>query len=76
MLHYWYWSLLLGLVGVAGLYGRRRWRARRASKKRVEAAAPREAPALVRVEAEAAPAEEMDASIDEDLAELKARLKR
>lgn len=77
MLHYWYWSLLLGLVGAAGLYGRRRWRARRAARKELAAAAPREAPApKVRIEPEAAPAEDADASIDEDLAELKARLKR
>ncbi|HEY1960634.1 MAG TPA: hypothetical protein VGH28_33715 [Polyangiaceae bacterium] len=77
MLHYWYWSLLLGFVGVAGLYVRRRWRARRASRKKIEVTAPREAPALkVRIEPEPAPVEDADASIDDDLAELKARLKR
>jgi len=79
MLHYWYWALLLGLVGVAALYGRHRWRARRASRAKPEAAAPREAPVVkarvapdpVRVEDPVA-----DASVDDDLAELKARLKR
>ena len=77
MLHYWYWSLLLGVVCVAGLYGRRRWRARRQSRKKLEAAAPREARApKVRIAPEPARAEELDASVDEDLAELKARLKR
>ncbi len=83
MLHYWYWSLLLGVVGVAGLYGRHRWRARRTSKKKqIEAAAPREAlaPKKVRVEPEITPVEhapeDEDAAIDDDLAELKARLKR
>ena len=77
MLHYWYWSLLLGLVGAAALYGRHRWRARRALKKKPDAVAALEAPAAkVRVEPEAAPAEDLDASIDEDLAELKARLKK
>jgi hypothetical protein len=78
MLHYWYWSLLLGVVGVAGLYVRRRWRARSASrKKELEATPPREALApKVRIEPEAEPAEDSDASIDDDLAELKARLKR
>ena len=83
MLHYWYWSLLLGVLGVAGLYGRRRWRARRESRKKLEAAAPREARAAraarapkVRVAPEPPPAEELDSSVDDELAELKARLKR
>ena len=77
MLHYWYWSLLLGVVGGAGLYGRHRWRARRAERKKLRAPAPREAPAArVRVEPAAVSAEEQDASIEDDLAELKARIKR
>ena len=75
MLHYWYWSLLLGLVGAAGLYARRRWRARRAARKKPDSIAKREAP-KVRVEVEAPPAQEDDASIDDDLAELKSRMKR
>ena len=70
MLHFWYWSLLLGLVGVVGLYGRHRWRARRALREKPEV------PALkARIETEVAPAAKEDA-VDDDLAELKARLKR
>lgn len=83
MLHYWYWALLLGFVGVGGLYGRHRWRARRASRERKpEVAAAREAPAVkTRIAPEPrlapAPAAEIDeASIDDDLAELKARMKK
>lgn len=73
MLHYWYWSLLLGALGAVGLYARHRWRARRASQKKIPAA-----PQKVRIAApEPARIEEPpDAAIDEDLAELKARLKR
>ena len=77
MFHFWYWSLLLGFVGVAGLYGRHRWRTRRALRERSKAP---EAPTLkARIEevATPAPAEEADdASVDDDLAALKARLKR
>ncbi len=83
MLHYWYWALLLGFVGAGGLYARHRWRARRASReKKPEVAAAREAPPLkARIAAEPrlapAPAAEIDeASIDDDLAELKARMKK
>ena len=83
VLNYWYWALLLGVVGAAGWYARRRWRARGAAKKKVERkkvepAAIREAPARkVRVEPRPAPiAEPSDESIDDDLAELKARMKR
>ena len=81
ILNYWYWALLLGLVGAAGWYARHRWRARAASRKKLEpatTAAPREAPARkVRVEPRAAPvAEPSDESIDDDLAELKSRMKR
>jgi Flp pilus assembly protein TadB len=77
MLHYWYWSLLLGLAGVAGLYGRHRWRARRAARKKPEVAAAREAPALrARIEQEPARVADLDSSVEDDLAELKARLKR
>ena len=80
MLNYWYWALLLGLVGAGAWYARSRWRARRASrKKKIEPAPPREAPARkVRVEPRpAAPLPEpSDESIEDDLAELKARMKR
>lgn len=91
ILNYWYWALLLGVVGAGGWYLRRRWRARRAERKKEpkqatrsrdakpEPAALREAPARKRVKIEEparAPAEVSDESIDEDLAELKARMKR
>jgi len=84
VLNYWYWALLLGVVGAAGWYARRRWRARggaakkKVERKKVEPAALREAPARkVRVEPRPAPiAEPSDESIDDDLAELKARMKR
>ena len=84
VLNYWYWALLLGVLGAAGWYARRRWRARGAPKKKVErkkvepAAVAREAPARkVRVEPRPARiAEPSDESIDDDLAELKARMKR
>jgi len=77
MLHYWYWSLLLGAVGAAALYGRHRWRARRGSRKKIEAAPAKEKPKARIAAPEPARIEEPpDAAIDEDLAELKARLKR
>ena len=90
ILNYWYWALLLGFVGAGGWYVRRRWRARRAerkkepkkeTKKEPEPAALPEAPTRKRVkivEPEPAPAaaEISESSIDEDIAELKARMKR
>lgn len=74
LLHYWYWALLLGLVGATGLYGRHRWRKRRAARPKSEPAAL-EAP-RVRVEPAAPPVEEADASVEDELAALKARVKR
>ena len=81
MLNYWYWALLLGVVGAAGWYARRRWRARAASREKIVApVATREAPARkVRVEPRAArqvTAEPSDESIDADLAELKSRMRK
>ncbi len=84
VLNYWYWALLLGLLGAAGWYARRRWRARATSRKKIVPTAPRhiegEAPAparKVRVEQGPAPiAEPSDESIDDDLAELKSRMRR
>jgi len=79
MLNYWYWALLLGLVGVAGFYVRHRWRARRAARKKPEPIAPREIAApkkRVKIESPPAPIEVPEESIDDDLAELKARMKR
>jgi Flp pilus assembly protein TadB len=76
MFHYWYWSLLLGLVGVAGLYGRHRLRGRRArrEKQRIEQAADAQPKARIAPAAESI--EAPDSSIEDDLAELKARMKR
>ena len=83
VLNYWYWALLLGLLGAGGWYARRRWRARKSAKKSPKKLEPattqREAPVArkVRVEPRPAPvAEPSDESIDDDLAELKARMKR
>ena len=39
IINYWYWALLLGLLGAAGWYVRRRWRARRTTPKKLEPAA-------------------------------------
>jgi hypothetical protein len=74
MLHYWYWSLLLGLLGAAGLYARRRFRNRRAARLKPRVAAAAEPRA--RIEVKAARFEEPEPSIEDDLAELKARTKR
>ena len=78
LLNYWYWALLLGILGAGGWYARRRWRARAGSKRKIAPAAPREAPARkVRVEPRPEPiAEPSDESIEDDLAELKSRMRR
>lgn len=77
MIHYWYWALLLGVVGALGVYARHRWRKRK--RKKLEAprvrAEPVEAPVQARIAPPAASVEEPDASIEEDLAALKARIK-
>lgn len=76
---YWHWFLLAGLVGLAALYGRHRWHERREGK-RAESAPPK--PARVAAEpprVRAAPTEVeppgASQSIEDELAELKARLK-
>lgn len=80
VLDYWQWFLVLGLVGLAGLYGRYRWRRYRSERRKPEASRvqadqgklePRERPAVAR-EASAAP----DTSIEDELAALKARVKK
>ncbi len=77
LLSYWQWFLLAGLVGVAGLYGRYRWRASRASIKKPETVRreevqvdvePRNVPVVVKAKPEP------DASIEDELAALKARV--
>jgi hypothetical protein len=78
LLHYWYWSLLLGLVGAAALYGRHRWRASRARRLKPEEVAAHELPPKkVRIDpAPSPPTVNEEEGVDEELAELKARLKR
>lgn len=77
VLAYWHWFLLAGLLGLAALYARHRWRTRSkgtpAPKTRVEAtpkakAAEPEKPALASREAH-------DREIEDELAALKARKK-
>ncbi len=82
-LRYWPYFLLLGIVALAALYGRHRWRKSRSSAKQVEVARVEERPievaqrapppALAKPEVDAAID---DASIDEELAALKARVKK
>ena len=84
VIHYWHWFLLAGLLGAAALYARHRWQKSRAERKvRVEAPAkaaseePRVAKPVPRVEAarKATPAPAVDeASVEEELAALKAKL--
>jgi hypothetical protein len=87
IINYWYWALLLGFLGAGGWYLRRRWRARASRKKEsskkeskpvAALRAPVQAPKKkVRVEPQKVePLEIPEASIDDDLAELKARMKR
>lgn len=83
---YWQWFLLAGLVGLGALYARYRWRKRRGEKKlRVSDAssATRSAPPRKAVSppARVAPAPEPmtqkdEQSIEEELAALKARVKK
>ena len=82
MLHYWYWALLLGFISALGLYVRHRFRNR--ARKKPEAARVRaeplearvEAPVKARIAPPAASVEEPDSSIEDDLAALKARIKK
>ena len=88
VLRYWYWFLLLGVVGLLALYGRhrfRKWRGARKEGKAVIETTGTEAPPSVRVEEPAPaprtpprrlPAPEPGPSIEDELAELKARVKK
>lgn len=73
---YWQWFLLLGLVGLAALYGRHRWRKRREAKRSEAPARPAQALRVPAKPAELpepaiAPPEE---SVEDELAALKARV--
>lgn len=84
VLRYWPFFLLLALVGLAALYGRYRWRRSRKARARaapveervveirpVEQAEPRVEPPVIR-----GTNAEPDASIEDELAALKARVKK
>lgn len=78
-LRYWYWFLLLGLAGIVALYARHRWRRFRAGRREKEAEVPAKkeprelsAPPAPRL----APPEPAGPSVEDELAELKARLKK
>ena len=79
-LHFWHWFLLAGIVALAALYGRHRWR--RSRKARGTAAAPRVVETRVVSEQRDAPpavqpsTAEPDTSIEDELAALKARVKK
>lgn len=78
-LHFWYWFLLLGLIGLAGLYGRHRWRRGRAARKKATQLAAQAPAKQTRAEppslaAQVVTPEHADASIEDELAELKARV--
>lgn len=78
--HYWHWFLLAGLVALAALYGRYRWR--RSRKAHTKAASPRAQEVRVTIEQREEPAAiqqpsvEPDSSIEDELAALKARVKK
>lgn len=79
VLSYWHWFLLLGLVGLLALYGRHRWRARRAEKQETAAEVSTkpsavEPPARVARRAAPEPPEDDGQAIEDELARLKSRL--
>lgn len=77
VLNYWQYFLLAGVVGLLGLYGRHRWRKRRAPKQ--SPAASKKAPERLAPKARVQPAInalEPDRSVDDELAELKSRLQK
>ncbi len=83
-LRYWYWLLLLGLLGISALYARHRWRKRRAApRERVPEPAARLAPPRKEPLALPEPRRARDVpeqppgpSVEDELAALKARLKK
>lgn len=84
VISYWHWFLLAGLVGLLALYGRHRWRKSRSAKEsptveksETKKSRPpsRVAPAPARVAISKAPPVD-DGDVEEELAALKARLKR
>ncbi len=80
-LRYWHWFLFAGLVAVAALYGRYRWRKFRSAQKK-EPVAPRVVETEVVEERREEPplvqqtSTEPDTSIEDELAALKARVKK
>jgi Flp pilus assembly protein TadB len=81
-LRYWYWLLLLGLLGIAALYGRHRWRKRRAARReRMPEPSARLGPSRKEPSALPEPRRARDepeqpagSSVEDELAALKARL--
>jgi Flp pilus assembly protein TadB len=75
---YWQWFLLLGVLGLAALYGRHRWRKRRDAKHPDEAKAPRPVAVLGLTDGtpdrvtESTSADATE-SVEDELAALKAR---
>jgi Flp pilus assembly protein TadB len=78
VLTYWQYFFLAGLVGLAALYGRHRWRNRAARKLRPAATASTEVSPSAKLRVPASPARAPspapDDSVDDELAALKSRL--
>ncbi len=77
VLSYWQYFLLAGLVGLMALYGRYRWRKRRArSPSPAPAVSETEPPAVKARVASVTRPSAPDPSVDDELAELKSRLRK